>query len=75
MTKDSITVYSLPSCSMCRNLKNRLTRAGIEFTNCEDEEEERRLGMDSVPMMQVNDGPLMNYKEALTWVSEHEEND
>lgn len=73
MTKDSITVYSLPDCPMCRNLKNRLASNGIDFTDCEDENTMKELGIFNVPVMQVND-QLLDYKASLQWLNNKEDN-
>ena len=65
-----ITVYST-HCPQCKVLEKKLQMAGIEFTICDDMEVMNKLGMKSAPGMQVNCGPLMNFKEALTWIKEN----
>ena len=66
--KDSIKVYSLPTCGMCKMLKRTLDNKQIHYTVCEDTEEMARMNITSVPVMSV-DGELYNFKEALKMVN------
>ena len=65
--EDSIKVYSLPTCGMCKMLKNIMTQKGIKFTVCEDTAEMAKLNISSVPVLSVN-GELYNFKDALKMV-------
>lgn len=66
----NIVVYST-HCPQCKVLEKKLQMAGIEFTICDDMNKMNEMEMKSAPGMQVNDGPLMNFKEAITWVKEN----
>ena len=61
--KDSIKVYSLPSCSMCKMLKRELDKNSIVYTVCEDKDEMRKLNITSVPVLSIN-GEHFSFKDA-----------
>lgn len=67
---DYIVVYST-HCPQCKVLEKKLQLAGFNFTIVDDAERMREMGMKSAPGMQVNCGPIMNFKEAITWVKEN----
>lgn len=62
--KDSIKVYSLPTCGMCKMLKSELTKRSIIFDICEDTTEMAKMNIKSVPILSVN-GELYSFKDAL----------
>ena len=62
--EDSIKVYSLPSCGMCKMLKQQLNNLGIKYTVCEDTEEMRKVNITSVPVLSIN-GEHFSFKDAL----------
>lgn len=66
---DYIVVYST-HCPQCKILEKKLQLAGLDFTVVDDEEQMRKMGMKSAPGLQVNCGPIMNFKEAIAWVKE-----
>lgn len=69
--KDSITVYSLPSCGMCKMLKTQLTKQNIVFDVCEDIAIMEEKKIKAVPILEVN-GHFYNFKEALLWLKEQD---
>lgn len=71
--EDSITVYSLPTCGMCRALKQQLKSHSIEFTDVEDVNVMQKLGICSVPVMYVGN-TRYSFQDALKWVSKQEKN-
>ena len=67
--EDSITVYSSPTCPRCKMLKIELTKRGLSFSVCEDEKQIlAETGSVNIPMMKVNDGAPMGFKEAIDWI-------
>ena len=69
--EDSIKVYSLPSCGMCKMLKQQLNSLGIKYTVCEDTEEMRKVNITSVPVLSIN-GELFSFKDALKKIKQGE---
>ena len=69
--KDSIKVYSLPSCGMCKMLKQQLNNLGIKYTVCEDTEEMRKVNITSVPVLSIN-GEHFSFKDALKKIKQGE---
>lgn len=69
--EDSIKVYSLPSCGMCKMLKQQLNNLGINYTVCEDTEEMRKVNITSVPVLSIN-GEHFSFKDALKKIKQGE---
>ena len=69
--KDSIKVYSLPSCGMCKLLKRELDNNSIVYTVCEDTEEMRKMNISNVPVLSIN-GELFSFKDALRKIKQGE---
>lgn len=61
--KDNIKVYSLPTCGMCKVLKQDLNSHNIPYEVCEDTQEMERLNIVHVPVLSVN-GKFYGFKEA-----------
>ena len=61
-----ITLYTV-DCPRCKMLENRLNKANIEYDVCKDTERMLDMGMNDVPVLEV-DGKLLNYKEATEWI-------
>ena len=62
--EDSIKVYSLPSCGMCKMLKRELDNHSIVYTTCEDKDEMGKMNITNVPVLSIN-GELFSFKDAL----------
>ncbi len=67
--EDSIKVYSLPTCGMCKLLKRELDSRSIKYEVCEDVQEMESKGISNVPMMEV-DGELLNFQNAMKYLKE-----
>lgn len=63
-----ITLYST-GCPKCKVLKMKLEQKGIEFTECNDTDKMQELGISTVPMLQVDDGEIMNFTSAVAYVN------
>ena len=69
--EDSIKVYSLPSCGMCKMLKQQLDNLNIKYNVCEDTEEMRKVNITSVPVLSIN-GEHFSFKDALRKIKQGE---
>lgn len=61
--KDSITLYSSPTCPMCKMLKMELDKRNIEYNHVNDVDELLRIGITHPPVLEVN-GVRMQAPEA-----------
>lgn len=66
-------VYSLPTCGQCKVLKKKLENKNISFTVVEDIEKMLELGIQGVPVLQLNDGTKLMQIDAIKWVDAQEE--
>ena len=66
---ESVFVYTI-GCPQCNILEKKLTQKGIVYNAITDEAIFDELHIERFPMMSVNGGPLMNYKQAIAWINE-----
>ena len=69
-------VYSLPTCGQCKILKklNWQKQKNIEFVEVIDLIELEKLGIQGVPVLELEDGTRFTQTEALKWVQEQVNN-
>jgi len=67
-----IVIYKKQGCPRCKILSQKLKLKGIEYEESLDTEKIIAMGADSFPQMQIDDGPLMDLKEANEWVNAQE---
>lgn len=73
MLKDKkIIVYSLPTCGMCMMLKNLLTQKNIPFTTIMDVNKLNELGINHVPVLEIDGQRYENFKEILNIINKDE---
>ena len=64
-----ITIYTTQTCPKCKILKKKLQEKGIEYKEFNDEDEMQRIGILSVPVMDV-DGEQLDFPAAIKYVNE-----
>ena len=65
-----ILVYTI-HCPQCNVLEKKLQQAGFTYSVMDDVAELEKMGIEQFPMMRVDCGPLMNFREANKWIKEH----
>lgn len=68
--KDSIKVYSLPTCGMCKALKQLLKTRNIQYEDCQDIELMKELGITGTPTLEFN-GVRYYAKKAVDFIKQH----
>ena len=56
-------------CPQCKILAKKLDQKGISYTEEEDTQKMVELGISAVPMLSVDGGTPMNFKQAVEWVN------
>lgn len=64
-----ITIYTTSTCPKCKILKKKLDEKGIAYEEFNDEDEMQRMGILSVPVLEV-DGEQMDFPQAVKYVNE-----
>ena len=64
-----ITIYTTQTCPKGKILKKKLQEKGIEYKEFSDEDEMQRMGILSVPVMDV-DGEQLDFPAAIKYVNE-----
>ena len=64
-----ITIYTTSTCPKCKILKKKLQEKGIEYKEFSDEDEMQRMGILSVPVMDV-DGEQLDFPAAIKYINE-----
>lgn len=67
--KDSITLYSSPTCPICKMIKMELDKKGLEYKYVDDVDVLLSLGITHAPVLEVN-GTRLVATEARKWVKE-----
>lgn len=63
-----VTLYTT-HCPRCIILEKKLTMKNIEFETVEDITKLEELGIQSVPMLSVDGGDLMDFATANKWIN------
>ena len=66
-------VYSNSSCPKCKVLKMKMDKANLAYDVNENVEEMQELGIKSLPYLQLDDGTLLNFGEAVKHIKTLEE--
>ncbi len=64
---DIYILYST-GCPKCEVLKKKLAEKGVQYTENNSVDEMLTLGIEAVPVLNVNDR-LLDFKEAVDWVN------
>ena len=62
-------VYSSSTCPKCKVLKMKLDKAGVKYTVNENIEDMEMLGIKSIPYLQLDNGTLLNFAEAIKYAN------
>ena len=65
-----VKIYTTDTCPRCKVLKVKMDAKGIPYESITDVDEIQRLGIMSVPYMQVDDRELMDFATANAWINE-----
>lgn len=52
---DNIILYSQPGCGQCRAIHILANKKGLTYTEVQDIEEMRKVGVEHTPAMKIND--------------------
>lgn len=64
-----VKIYTTDTCTRCKVLKAKMDSKGIEYQSITDPDEIKKLGIMSVPYMQIDDGELMDFATANAWIN------
>lgn len=68
--KQTMINFFTTGCPKCKILKKKMDDKGISYNTVTDIEVMTALGIDSVPVLQFDDGALMDFGQAIKWVNE-----
>lgn len=63
-----IKLYSNVGCPKCEFLKSKMDSLGLDYESTIDVEEARKLGFQTVPLLEVDD-KVMTFPEAVKWLN------
>ncbi len=66
-------VYST-GCPMCKKLLKRLEESNIDYTLCTDGAAMEKKGIDRVPMLEIDEGQLLDFGQAIQFIKAKENN-
>jgi len=62
-----VKLYSQPSCGQCKMVHMLLDQKGIEYSECQDVDEMRSLGITHTPTLEVDEKLLVG-KDIINWI-------
>lgn len=65
-----MTLYTTPTCPMCKVAKVKLNAAGFSYKICQDEEVMKEKNIKSVPVLEDDYGQMLNFSEIMDMVRE-----
>lgn len=65
-----VKIYTTDTCPRCKVLKTKMDAKEIPYESITDVDEIKKLGIMSVPYMQVDDGELMDFATANAWINQ-----
>ena len=68
-----LKLYSQPTCGMCKALHIKLDRLGIPYEEIQDLKIMKAKGIQSVPVIELDDGKLLRGADAFSYVNKKEE--
>jgi glutathione S-transferase len=63
-----MVLYTKLDCPLCNVAKIKLNATGIDYTISMNEEEMDKLNIDRVPVLQLDNGMLLEFKEILQYI-------
>ena len=66
-----IKLYTI-GCPACKVLQKKLINADLSYSIINNHQIFEQLNITIFPMLQVDEGPLMTYGEALAWLKQQE---
>lgn len=61
-------LYTKQDCPLCSVAKVKLNLAGIKYDVSMNEEEMEKLNIDSLPVLKLDSGMLLGFKEILQYI-------
>lgn len=75
MKKIPVIIYTLESCPKCHVLKTYFKSLDVAFSECQDVEIMKSLGITSVPTIKTENGSILEFKEAMESVKNKHKGD
>lgn len=63
-----ITMYST-GCPRCKILEEKLQNKNIDFSIVTDEEIMEKKGIDMVPVLELENGQMLSFGQAVKWIN------
>ena len=67
-----MTVYSSSSCPRCKVLKMKMDKANLNYDVVEDIEIMKEKGIKSIPVVELEDGRILDFSAAIAFVRDME---
>ena len=64
-----VKIYTTATCPKCRILKTKMSEKNVEYVEETSLDVMTALNITSVPQLQIDDGPLMDFVAANNWVN------
>lgn len=70
-----MTLYTKTDCPLCNVVKVKMAQANIDYINSFDEEKMNELNIDRLPVLQLDNGELLEFRAILNYIEEVKNNE
>ena len=67
-----MTVFSSSTCPKCKVLKIKMDKAGLLYEVNENLDDMKKLGIKTLPVLQLSNGDLLDFGSAIAFVKDME---
>ena len=70
-----MTLYTKNDCPLCNVVKVKMSRTNLQYEVSMDEDRMNELQLDRLPVLELDDGTLLEFKQILNYIEEVKQNE
>ena len=70
-----MTLYTKNNCPLCNVIKIKMAQTNLQYEVSMDEDRMEELHLDRLPVLELDDGTLLEFKQILNYIEEVKQNE
>ena len=70
-----MTLYTKNNCPLCNVIKVKMAQTNLQYKVNMDEDRMEELHLDRLPVLELDDGTLLEFKQILNYIEEVKQNE
>ena len=70
-----MTLYTKNNCPLCNVIKVKMAQTNLQYEVSMDEDRMEELHLDRLPVLELDDGTLLEFKQILNYIEEVKQNE